>query len=99
MFVLFLWKTKRKNIFKISIPLQISFKHYLFNARLLSIAFFLINQAIVNDGITSVKGMISSRKLKAPPNTPIFPPKSLKKIIADNGAQMISPNSPSAGMA
>jgi hypothetical protein len=41
--------------------------------------------------------MISSKKLKALPNTPILPPNSFKKIKAEKGAQMISANSPNTG--
>jgi hypothetical protein len=58
-----------------------------------SMAFFRINQAIVKDGITSVKGIASSRKFNTPPINPNLPPNSLLKIKAEMGAHIISENS------
>jgi hypothetical protein len=64
----------------------------------LSAKYFHI-QIIVKVGIKSVPGKISSTKLKIPPKAPFHPPKVLKKIIAEIGAQIISPNSPIPGIA
>ncbi len=63
----------------------------------LSSAFFRMNQAIVKEGMISVKGVASSRKFKTPPINPNRPPKSLLKINAEMGAQTISENSATNG--
>ena len=55
--------------------------------------------ARVNVGMKSKPGSISSTKLNTPPHAPFHPPKVLKKINAEIGAQIISPNSPRTGMA
>jgi len=54
---------------------------------------------MVNVGIKSVPGSSSSAKLNIPPNAPFHPPKEIKKIRPETGAQIISENSPSPGMA
>lgn len=53
---------------------------------------------MVNEGKISVKGKASSRKFKTAPIAPKRPPKDLKNIKAEIGAQMISLNSPNPGM-
>ncbi|MND09198.1 hypothetical protein D3C83_323460 [compost metagenome] len=54
---------------------------------------------MVNVGIKSSPGISSSKKLNAPPKSPLAPPNILKKIKAEIGAQRISKNSPKKGTA
>ena len=53
---------------------------------------------MVNVGITSVPGKISSTKLKILPAFPFFIPKVKRNIMADKGAQNTSVNSPKIGI-
>ena len=53
---------------------------------------------MVNVGIISVKGKASSIKFNTAPVAPKRPPKDLKNINAEIGAQIISLNSPTPGM-
>lgn len=59
---------------------------------------FRKSQAIENDGIKSVKGSISSKKLKTLPIFPIFPPKDFRKMKAEIGAQITSDISARTGI-
>src|ERR1041385_4118941 len=62
--------------------------------------FFLVcwrNHMIVKLGMKSVPGNNSSIKFPTPPNAPFHPPKTIKKIIPDSGAHIMSENSPRTG--
>ena len=54
---------------------------------------------MVKLGMKSVPGNISSIKLPKPPKAPFHPPKLIKKMTAEMGAQKISENSPRKGIA
>ena len=53
---------------------------------------------MVNEGITSVKGNASSRKLSTDPIAPNLPPNDFINIKADSGAHITSENSPTNGI-
>ena len=53
----------------------------------------------MNDGIISVNGKASSKKLSTEPIAPNLPPKDFININAERGAQIISLNSPMPGIA
>lgn len=52
---------------------------------------------MVNEGMKSKPGNISSMKLNIPPITPFFPPNILYRIHPDIGAQITSAHSPKPG--
>ena len=54
---------------------------------------------MVNVGMKSANGKASSTKFKTAPVAPNLPPKDLKNIKAEIGAQTTSLNSPMPGMA
>ena len=54
---------------------------------------------MVKLGTKSVHGNSSSKKLNADPKAPFQPPKVRKKMRAEIGAQIKSPNSPRKGNA
>jgi len=58
-----------------------------------------INHIIVKLGMKSVPGSNSSTIPNNPPIAPFHPPKVMKKIRPDIGAQTISANSPKTGKA
>lgn len=60
---------------------------------------FLIAQARVKEGMISVPGRNSSRKLNPAPSKPFQPPNIVQKIREEMGAQIISAHSPMRGMA
>ena len=53
---------------------------------------------MVNDGIISVNGKASSKKLSTEPIAPNLPPKDFININAERGAHITSENSPIKGM-
>ncbi len=59
---------------------------------------YCTNHMIVNVGIKSNPGKISSTKLNTPPKIPFLPPNILIKIRAEIGAQITSKNSPRNGI-
>lgn len=52
---------------------------------------------MVNVGMKSRPGMISSKKLNIPPKAPFHPRNMMKNTTAEIGAQMMSANSPITG--